>query len=742
MSKIIIVSTEDIPGVTDSHNDKKLYTLIAGTTGCNTVKHNISENNIIGGKICDNEIKKLIGSTIDIIIKIKEIPKFVKKYNNQIKIINDNVKVIEKYNNIVKEPSPDQIKFLKSDDSILYINPFNKDKENYWRVMDFNLPLIDTYDGLSDCIKSFVSECKGIAATATTINFTNEIFPNNIGQLLVHKIKSLNLKADRKTKEGELLESLKKFKIPFVCKDKKIIKDTSDLNIIELLKHNIGLVDDIYDEPDLNTYAEYYNILGLYLYNTCNIYIEFLLYCINKLLELVDNKTVLYLYLSKYTISLNRLKVIVRNSFYNLFPPKRATTKYNIQLTDKKVGVIEDVYFADKDIVKTIYSGANINNIGYALFLKGTDKIYDAYDSTMILSIGGFEIKPIESIESFNKLVLTFNRIPDDLNRINDKNTIETNIKIVNRFIKYLKEGLDSVTREKIKEKINGMPATLSILKSLYEDNMKRSLDYSLFIVNFETNMLNRNYNAKAKLIESLDEAKIFARYYNNVAKYILINTEKKSSSLPTLMKDFIIPCKKIEEEVRKRLEDKIRSIQTKVVNIRSNNIKTFNVTNYKEDEFWNRLQAIVYGNDFYIPIERSKEIYLLPVIETAKRGKISDDKLVSEAKYFYSKFKDNILYLVESKAQFSTNSSLRYLPNSFYEELYDSNDNKVKRLLFEVLNSPSKYMSSTEKFNSNNSFVNRLLKYNNDLGFKSLSDNNRQIVTQNQIRAMIKSIM
>ena len=736
--EIKIVSTED---KLEDNKEKVLYTLKQGED-CNVVKTTINETNITQGLICDNEIIKLIESNIDIIIKIKEIPKFVKKYNNQIKIINDNVKVIDKFERIVKAQLSDQIKFLKSDDSILYINPFNKDEEQYWRVMDFNLPLIDTYQGLSDCITTFVNTLKA-TTTNDKIKFTYDIFPNNIGQLLVEKIKQLNLKAERKTKTGELLESLKKFQIPFKYNSGKIEKDNtikSDIN--DILKDNLQLVNDIFkNKITLNTYAEYYNILGLYQYNTCNIYIEFLLYCINELLELVDNKTVLNLYLSKYTISLNRLKVIVRNSFYNLFPPKRATTKYNIQLTDKKVGVIEDVYFADKSIVDTIYEP----NINYGLFLKGTDKIYDAYDSTMILSIGGFEITQIGPLGNLNKTILNFSLIPDDLKRISDKITIETNIKIINRFIKFLKEGLDSETREKIVEDlIKNLPETLSTLKSSYEDNMKRSLDYSLFIVNFETNMLNRNYNAKAKLIESLDEAKIFARYYNNVAKYILINTEKKKGSTAesVLMKDFIIPCKKIEEEVRKRLEDKIKSIQTKVVNIRSNNIKTFNVTNYKEDEFWNRLQAIIYDNDFYIPVEKGKEIYLLPVIETAKRGKISDDKLVSEAKYFYSKFRDNVLYLAESKSQFSNNSSLRYLPNSFYEELYDSNDNKVKRLLFEVLNSPSKYTSATEKFNSNNSFVNRLLKYNNDLGFKSLSDNNRQIVAQNQIRAMIKSIM
>ena len=736
--EIKIVSTED---KLEDNKEKVLYTLKQGED-CNVVKTTINETNITQGLICDNEIIKLIESNIDIIIKIKEIPKFVKKYNNQIKIINDNVKVIDKFERIVKAQLSDQIKFLKSDDSILYINPFNKDEEQYWRVMDFNLPLIDTYQGLSDCITTFVNTLKA-TTTNDKIKFTYDIFPNNIGQLLVEKIKQLNLKAERKTKTGELLESLKKFQIPFKYNSGKIEKDNtikSDIN--DILKDNLQLVNDIFkNKITLNTYAEYYNILGLYQYNTCNIYIEFLLYCINELLELVDNKTVLNLYLSKYTISLNRLKVIVRNSFYNLFPPKRATTKYNIQLTDKKVGVIEDVYFADKSIVDTIYEP----NINYGLFLKGTDKIYDAYDSTMILSIGGFEITQIGPLGNLNKTILNFSLIPDDLKRISDKITIETNIKIINRFIKFLKEGLDSETREKIVEDlIKNLPETLSTLKSSYEDNMKRSLDYSLFIVNFETNMLNRNYNAKAKLIESLDEAKIFARYYNNVAKYILSNTEKKKGSTAesVLMKDFIIPCKKIEEEVRKRLEDKIKSIQTKVVNIRSNNIKTFNVTNYKEDEFWNRLQAIIYDNDFYIPVEKGKEIYLLPVIETAKRGKISDDKLVSEAKYFYSKFRDNVLYLAESKSQFSNNSSLRYLPNSFYEELYDSNDNKVKRLLFEVLNSPSKYTSATEKFNSNNSFVNRLLKYNNDLGFKSLSDNNRQIVAQNQIRAMIKSIM
>ena len=691
-------------------------------------------------------------SNIDFEITIKELPKKLIEYNNKLKIIDNNINTINKFDKIPKS-SDDQMKsFLKNNDEMIYINPLlSKDvDEKEWRVYDFNLPFIENYENLNTKINKLIFDIA--KKTYTEFNILKEDLPNNIATLIKE---ILNPILD--FKENELLNILKKFHIPFEFDDTtlKIKKSTKSLNNIkEITESNYILVDKILPVPNYIKNNDYKNILGLYLYNTCNIYIEFLLYYIKKLLDHdeIKNKINVTLYLYKYIRSLDRFKVIVRNSFYNIFPPKRATTKYNIQINkDNKIEVIEDVYYIRDDIVIDIYING-ILKINFDIFLKGNNKIYDAYDPKMILSIGGFMIENINS--STKRIIYKQSSIEAGFktNKDKDKNNIRTNIRIINKFIKFIKEGIDANKRDEIygneiKNLDTNIKSILSKLKSLYEDNMKKSLEYLIFIVSFESNTLNKNYNSTDKLIESIEEAKILAKYYNNIARYILINTEKffkitpPSRLISDLIKLFINPCKNVDEEMRKRLENEIKMVQRKEKNIISNNTKTFNVTNYKEDDFWNRLQAIIYGNDFYIPIERSNEIYLLPIITTCKSGKLSDDILVSETKYFYSKFKDNILYLTESKMQFTNTASLRYLPNSFYDELYDSNENKLRKSLYEILNSPTKYSSVTKVFNSSVSFVQRLIKYNNDIGLTKLLDNNRQIIAQNQIRAMIKSI-
>ena len=688
-------------------------------------------------------------SNIDFEIFIKELPKKLTEYNNKIKIIDNNINTINKFDKIPKS-SDDQMKsFLKNDDEMIYINPLltKEDDEKEWRVYDLNLPFIENYEDLNIKINSLINDIYD--GKYSKFNIVTHDLPNNIAKLITE---ILNPILD--FNEKELLNILKKFHIPFEfdSSSSKIKKSTkSPNNIKDIITSNYELVNTIISNGIYNN--DYKNILGLYLYNTCNIYIEFLLYYIKKLLDHDDikKKDNVTLYLYKYIRSLDRLKVIVRNSFYNIFPPKRATTKYNIQINkDNKIEVIEDVYYINDEVVSEIYKN-KIKNIKFDIFLKGNNKIYDAYDPKMILSIGGFMIENINP--TTKNIIYKQSSIEAGFktNKDKDKNNIRTNIRIINKFIKFIKEGIDSKKRDEIYENEirnldTNIKSILSKLKSLYEDNMKKSLEYLIYIISFESNTLNKNYNATDKLIESIEEAKILAKYYNNIARYILINTEKyfklnSGRPISDLVKYFINPCKNIDEEMRKRLENEINKVQKKEKNIISNNTKTFNVTNYKEDDFWNRLQAIIYGNDFYIPIERSNEIYLLPIITTCKRGKISDDILVSETKYFYSKFKDNILYLTESKIQFTNIASLRYLPNSFYDELYDSNENKLRKSLYEILNSPTKYSSVTKVFNSSVSFVQRLIKYNNDIGLTKLLDNNRQIIAQNQIRAMIKSI-
>ena len=689
-------------------------------------------------------------SKIDFEIFIKELPKKLTEYNNKIKIIDNNINTINKFDKIPKS-SDDQMKgFLKNDDEMIYINPLltKEDDEKEWRVYDFNLPFIENYENLNTKINSLINDIYD--GKYNIFNILTSDLPSNIA-ILIKEI--LNPILD--FIEKELLNILKKFHIPFEFDSSSKIKKSnkSPNNIKDIITSNCDLIKNILPELNYIKNNDYKNILGLYLYNTCNIYIEFLLYYIKKLLDHDDikKKDNVTLYLYKYIRSLDRLKVIVRNSFYSIFPPKRATTKYNIQINkDNKIEVIEDVYYISDEIVNKIYKN-EIRDIKFDIFLKGNNKIYDAYDPKMILSIGGFMIENINP--TTKNIIYKQSSIEAGFktNKDKDKNNIRTNIRIINKFIKFIKEGIDSKKRDKIYEnEIRNLDTNikpiLSKLKSLYEDNMKKSLEYLIYIISFESNTLNKNYNATDKLIESIEEAKILAKYYNNIARYILINTEKyfkldSNRPISDLVKYFINPCKNIDEEMRKRLENEINKVQKKEKNIISNNTKTFNVTNYKEDDFWNRLQAIIYGNDFYIPIERSNEIYLLPIITTCKRGKISDDILVSETKYFYSKFKDNILYLTESKIQFTNIASLRYLPNSFYDELYDSNENKLRKSLYEILNSPTKYSSVTKVFNSSVSFVQRLIKYNNDIGLTKLLDNNRQIIAQNQIRAMIKSI-
>ena len=194
------------------------------------------------------------------------------------------------------------------------------------------------------------------------------------------------------------------------------------------------------------------------------------------------------------------------------------------------------------------------------------------------------------------------------------------------------------------------------------------------------------------------------------------------------------------------KLNREIENIDKKTEEIkeqnRNNKKFNFNVTNYTKEEFWNRVQNIIKGRELYVPVEQEDDIYLLPVIESCQMGKIVNKNLVSATKYFYTKFRDNIILLSEEKSLFSNSSSIRYLPNSVYDELYDSDINKLRKTLFEILSIQSKYTESTKKFKGTDAFVDKLIKENKELGLSSLLDNNQQIIAVNQTRAMIRSLL
>jgi len=514
-----------------------------------------------------------------------------------------------------------------------------------------------------------------------------------------------------------------------------------------------------------------------------------MLYTINILLKnnQIKKNNNLYLYLIKYIKSVENLRVIVRNAFYTIFPPKTSTAKYNIQLdNNKKVNVIENVNVISDEKISKIFPSNDTTDYGY--FLNGSKNIKDVYDKNKYLSAGGFKIENIKTpkLDNTSNTSNTSNTnnstsnnasnntmrasISINIKGINqelkpkdydeDDKNIDKNIKVIDELIKAVKMGIEDKTREKLCKKILGIGTDkekinikIPEFKGLFENNIQKSLDNLLFILNFRTNSLNTNYNAKNKLIESIDEAKLLANYYYYNAYYILINLEKyvnmKSElrgSMPKLVKEFIDPCKKYELKSTMKLNREIENIDKKTEEIkeqnRNNKRFNFNVTNYTKEEFWNRVQNIIKGRELYVPVEQEDDIYLLPVIESCQMGKIVNKNLVSATKYFYTKFRDNIILLSEEKSLFSNSSSIRYLPNSVYDELYDSDINKLRKTLFEILSIQSKYTESTKKFKGTDAFVDKLIKENKELGLSSLLDNNQQIIAVNQTRAMIRSLL
>jgi hypothetical protein len=779
MVQIIIYDINDV----ESSSTLKQGNAIFECTIMGTGKSNLKTK--YKGEIVDPEFVKLVDiAKDDFELIIKNIPKYKTKYEKQKDKIRKAKETFETYTTTPKVGAA-LTRFLESTTSILYINPFDRyENEKNWKVLDFNLPFIDTRENISKLINKMISELTN-AITPSSISTTlvnkkiDDYMPANIKQILKYynvsvdfgKIEKQN--SVQKIDETNLLNNIQYYKLPYKFEDNKIKSDsTKGSTIIEIIYFNKVLIKELIhksNNANIRIDNNYYNIMGLYLYNTCHIYIEIMLYTINKCIknEQTKKNNNLYLYLIKYIKSVENLRVIIRNAFYTIFPPITSTAKYNIQLTNnKKVSVIGNVNVISEDKIKKMYPSKEAN-IEYDYFLNGSNNIKDEYDKKKYLSAGGFKIENINinpnntivKIEDISIKVEGSINVELEPKEEDDKN-LQNNIKVIDELIKSIKMGIEDKTRNKLYDKISTIEkdkdklnARIPEFKGLFENNIQKSLDNLLFILNFRTNSLNTNYNAKNKLIESIDEAKLLANYYYYNAYYILINLEKyvnmKSElrgSMPKLVKEFIDPCKKYELKSTMKLNREIENIDKKTEEIKEQNRNNkgfnFNVTNYTKEEFWNRVQNIIKGRELYVPVEQEDDVYLLPIIESCKMGKIVNKSLVSATKYFYTKFRDNIILLSEEKSLFSNSSSIRYLPNSVYDELYDSNINKLRKTLFEILSIQSKYTESTKKFKGTDAFVDKLIKENKELGLSSLLDNNQQIIAVNQTRAMIRSLL
>lgn len=794
MEKILIYDINDVEKAFSLTQGNVIFECTIRDTGKSNLKTKYQ------GEIVDSEFAKLVNvAKDDFELIIKNIPKYKTKYEKQKDKISKAKETFETYTATPKVGAA-LTRFLESSTSILYINPFDRyEDDKNWKVLDFNLPFIDTRENISILINKMISELTEISSLAkssstsggvTTISassistitvnkLVDNYMPANIKQILKYYNVSVDFgRIDKRNNvqnidKTNLLNNIQYYKLPYKFEDNKIKYDsTKGSTIIEIIYFNKVLIEELIkksNNANIRIDNNYYNIMGLYLYNTCHIYIEIMLYTINKCIknEKTKKNNNLYLYLIKYIKSVENLRVIVRNAFYSIFPPITSTAKYNIQLNNnKKVNVIENVNVISEDKIKKMYpaTGANIE---YGYFLNGSKNIKDEYDKNKYLSAGGFKIEniitnPSNTIVKIEDISIKVEgTINEELNpKEEDDKNLQNNIKVIDELIKSIKMGIEDKTRKKLYDKISTIEKDKDKLiikipefKGLFENNMQKSLDNLLFILNFRTNSLNTNYNAKNKLIESIDEAKLLANYYYYNAYYILINLEKYVNmiselrgSMPKLAKEFIVPCKKYELKSTMKLNREIENIDKKTEEIkeknRNNKRYNFNVTNYTKEEFWNRVQNIIKGRELYVPVEQEDDIYLLPVIESCQMGKIVNKSLVSATKYFYTKFRDNIILLSEEKSLFSNSSSIRYLPNLVYDELYDSDINKLRKTLFEILSIQSKYTESTKKFKGTDTFVDKLIKENKELGLSSLLDNNQQIIAVNQTSAMICSLL
>jgi len=792
ISRIVIYDINDVESSSTLKPGNAIFECTIGGTGKSNLKTKYK------GEIVDPEFAKLVDvAKDDFELIIKNIPKYKTKYEKQKDKISKAKETFETYTTTPKVGAA-LTRFLESTTSILYINPFDRyEDDKNWKVLDFNLPFIDTRENISNLINRMISELTDVSSIRTTSSTSGGIttissistivvnkkiddyMPANIKQILKYynvivdfgKIEKRN--NVQKIDETNLLNNIQYYKLPYKIEDNKIKSDsTKGSTIIEIIYFNKVLISELIrrsSNTNIRIDNNYYNIIGLYLYNTCHIYIEIILYTINKCIknEQTKKNNNLYLYLVKYIKSVENLRVIVRNAFYTIFPPITSTAKYNIQLNNnKKVSVIENINVISEDKINKMYPSA-VANIKYDYFLNGSNNIKDEYDKNKYLSAGGFKIENIITNPS-NTLVKIEDisikvegTINEELNpKEEDDKNLKNNIKVIDELIKSIKIGIEDKTRNKLYDKISTIEKDKDKLiikipefKGLFENNIQKSLDNLLFILNFRTNSLNTNYNAKNKLIESIDEAKLLANYYYYNAYYILINLEKYVNmiselrgSMPKLAKEFMDPCKKYELKSTMKLNREIENIDKKTEEIkeqnRNNKRNNFNVTNYRKEEFWNRVENIIKGRELYIPVEQEDDVYLLPIIESCKMGKIVNKSLVSATKYFYTKFRDNIILLSEEKSLFSNSSSIRYLPNSVYNELYDIDTTKLREALFEILTIESKYTESTKKFKGTDTFVDKLIKENKELGLSSLLDNNQQIIAVNQTSAMIRSLL
>jgi hypothetical protein len=377
------------------------------------------------------------------------------------------------------------------------------------------------------------------------------------------------------------------------------------------------------------------------------------------------------------------------------------------------------ILFKEKEFENFLYGiKGKINDINTSELLDYGSVIYSRTNITNVNSSKSYKILKEEvnktEIETGN------NKLFQDIKNIKEM--------VYNGVIKSSKDNITNDIDINIKE--------INLINSKYNEYINESSENLLVVANFNKNSVNNNYERRRELTEKIASCKLLANYYYMLSElyknYFLAKCEKGDDRIR-----FLENYQKINRENLSKIKRVTKSIE-KIIDNKVN----IDVTDYKYIELWNRLKALIRGRGIYIPIIKNKEIHLLNVLYSCIEGKINKENIINDTKYFYERFKDNLVLIAEDSKLFIDNNNFRYFTEEFLDSLYNADDELLRKIIFGILYNKSKYIANSKIFKSDDRFILRLNKYNKELGLDNLYQNRKQVMSQLQCSNMITSLI
>jgi hypothetical protein len=390
----------------------------------------------------------------------------------------------------------------------------------------------------------------------------------------------------------------------------------------------------------------YKDVLCCYIFFVINLFYDFYKKYIDKLSEAIISISSTkigknlnfkegFKYIEKLNKSLLNFKLILLNSFYELFLPSSIINNYygtgsdvdgyikpvSTLLADNN-DIINNIPFKKKLTLLTL--DENKKDLVNFIFLNKNNK--DIYDNDIDLDLGGF---------SYNKIITT--------NSIQILNEFFDNYKKKNNLYIYLLELLESFFKEKscnllihnLIEILDHSTSNIQKKKDLskyFEKTLFTSSKYFFEVMKIDKKIkLNKSYISEDEYKRRdiyLLTSRILS-YNSEICKYII-----RDQSLPiNIRKNLLENINKYSKQAVEKILNMQKRYKENVIikNINKPKNKTLN------SSFWNSLKNKILNKKLLIPILNTtkSKIIFIDLIEFGINGKYSDDLIFSIPKTF-----------------------------------------------------------------------------------------------------------